>query len=68
MKVKRGDRIIVESEKVQQPAREGVIEEVIREDPPCFRIRWDDGHESSLTPNAGSARIEPKKTRAKARA
>jgi hypothetical protein len=35
-----------------------VIEEVLEEEPPRFRIRWDDGHTSILTPSAGSARME----------
>jgi hypothetical protein len=25
------------------------------------RVRWEDGHESIVTPAAGAARIEPKK-------
>lgn len=63
---KVGDRIVVESEKVGQAAREGEILEVIPHDYGTeFRVRWDDGHESSLRPAAGSARIVP---RAKARA
>jgi Domain of unknown function (DUF1918) len=55
-----GDRIIVESEKVDQPPRTGVIEELVQEDPPRFRVRWDDGRTTIFTPAAGSARIEPK--------
>jgi hypothetical protein len=62
-----GDRIVVESEKVAQPSRSGVIEEVLREDPPRVRVRWEDGHTSILTPSAGAATVIPKKkTRAKA--
>ena len=73
MKAKTGDRILVESAKVQQPPRGGTIEEVLQEEPPRFRVRWDDGHESILSPSAGSARVETvkttgaKKTRTKAR-
>ena len=37
-----GDRIVVESERVSQSPRAGVIEEVVREDPPRVRVRWDD--------------------------
>jgi Domain of unknown function (DUF1918) len=62
-----GDSIVVESEKVAQPARSGVIEEVLQENPPRFRVRWDDGRVSIFSPSAGSARIETKKTRAKSR-
>ncbi|HSK51400.1 MAG TPA: DUF1918 domain-containing protein [Clostridia bacterium] len=56
-----GDRIVVESEKVGQAAREGEILEVIEHEAgPEYRVRWDDGHESSLRPHGGSARIFPK--------
>ncbi len=66
MKAHVGDRIVVESEKVAQPPRTGVIEEVLQAEPARFRVRWEDGRESIISPSAGSARIEPKK-RAKAR-
>jgi hypothetical protein len=53
-----GDRIVVESEKVGQAAREGVILEVIEASYGIrYRVRWDDGHESTIRPSAGSARI-----------
>jgi uncharacterized protein DUF1918 len=55
---KVGDRIVVESERVAQSSRAGVIEEVIREDPPRVRVRWDDGHESVLAPTDGAAAIK----------
>ncbi len=59
-----GDVIVVESERVAQPVRTGVIEEVLQEEPPRFRVNWDDGHTSILTPSAGAATIEkPKKAR-----
>lgn len=52
-----GDRIVVESEKVGQPAREGVILEVIEASYGVrYRVRWDDEHESTIRPSAGSAR------------
>lgn len=56
---KVGDRIIVESEKVGQAAREGQILEVIPSVSAGghFLVRWDDGHESDFRPSAGSARI-----------
>ncbi|GIW20029.1 MAG: hypothetical protein KatS3mg065_0325 [Chloroflexota bacterium] len=58
MTAKVGDRIIIESEKVGQPAREGEILEII-ESPlgTRYRVRWDDGHESEIRPAAGSAKI-----------
>jgi hypothetical protein len=61
MDAQSGDLIVVESERVAQPARRGVIEEVLQEEPPRFRVRWDDGHISILTPSAGTARIEGRK-------
>jgi hypothetical protein len=66
MTPKAGDKIVVESEKVAQPSRAGVIEEVLREDPPSLRVRWEDGHTSILTPSAGAARVIHRRTRAKA--
>jgi hypothetical protein len=56
-----GDLIVVESERVTQPQRKGVIEEVLQEEPPRFRVRWDDGHESIFAPAGGAARIEAQK-------
>jgi hypothetical protein len=57
MRLKVGTRVEVESESTERPARTGVIEEVVREEPsPRYRIRWDDGHESIYTPAAGSLR------------
>ena len=58
MSVHKGDSIVFESEKVGQSAPRGVIEEVLREQPPRFRVRWEDGHESVFAPAAGVARIE----------
>ncbi len=58
MTAKAGDRIIVESERVGQPAREGDILEVIEAATGTrYRVKWDDGHESTFAPSAGSARI-----------
>ena len=65
MTVRVGDTIVVESEKVQQAARSGVIEEVLQENPRRLRVKWEDGHTSILAPSAGAARIIPKQTRAK---
>jgi len=57
MTARVGDRIVVESEKVGQAAREGVILEVIEASYGIrYRVRWDDGHESTIRPSAGSAR------------
>ena len=55
------DRIVVESERAAQSGRTGIIEEVLAQDPPRFRVRWDDGHTSIFAPSAGVARIERRK-------
>lgn len=58
MTANAGDRLIVESERVGQPTREGAILEVIEASYGTrYRVRWDDGHESTVRPAAGSARI-----------
>lgn len=61
MRAHAGDRIVVESERVAQPPRRGVIEEVIAEEPPRLRVRWDDGHTTVFAPAAGAVRIEKSK-------
>jgi Domain of unknown function (DUF1918) len=64
-----GDTIIVESERVATPARTGVIEEVLQEQPPRYQVRWQDGRTSIFAPSSGVARIkEKKRPRAKAKA
>ena len=67
MSVKIGDRVTVEAERTSQTARHGVIEEILQEKPPRFRVQWEDGHESILSPAAGALRVE-KPRRRKARA
>jgi Domain of unknown function (DUF1918) len=58
MAPKAGDRIIVESEKVGTPPREGEILEVIESSFGVgYTVQWADGHESTFRPSAGSARI-----------
>jgi hypothetical protein len=55
----RGDRIIVESESVGQPAREGEILEVLRGELGIrYRVRWTSGAETIFRPSAGSATID----------
>ena len=55
-----GDRIIVESQKVGRAAREGEILEIIEASYGTrYRVRWDDGQESTIRPAAGSARTTP---------
>ena len=53
-----GDRIIVESEKVGERAREGEILAVTESaHGASFEVRWDDGRRTGFRPAAGSARI-----------
>jgi hypothetical protein len=60
MKTQTHDRIVVESEKVGRPPREGDVLEVIEASyGTSYRVAWDDGHESTFRPSAGSARIVP---------
>lgn len=55
---KVGDRIVLESERVGQHDREGEILEIIEASYGTrYRVRWDDGRESTVRPSAGSARI-----------
>jgi hypothetical protein len=60
-----GDHVVAESESTARPARRGVVEEVLRREPhPRYRIRWEDGRESTYTPAAGALRAAPVKTTA----
>lgn len=62
MTAKVGDRILVESEHVGQPVREGKIVEIIEGSMgERYRISWEDGHSSIYTPSGGSARIVAKR-------
>ena len=58
MEVNEGDHLVIESERVGQPPRTGTIEEVLSLDPLRVRVRWENDRESTLTPNAGAARVE----------
>lgn len=54
------DRIVIDSDKVGQSAREGEILEVIEaEYGTRYRVAWQDGHESTIRPAAGSAHVIP---------
>jgi Domain of unknown function (DUF1918) len=54
MDVKQGDRLVIESERVGQPQRAGTVEEVLSAEPLRVRVRWENGSESTVTPQAGA--------------
>ena len=58
MEVKKGDRLLVESERVGQPGRAGVVEDVLSAEPLRVAVRWDNGSLSTLSPDAGAAHVE----------
>ena len=58
MALQAGDRVVAESESTERPPRAGTVREVLREQPPRYRIEWDDGHESIYTPAAGALHPE----------
>ena len=53
---KTGDRIVVESAHVGQARREGEVLEVVpgehEHEGEHYRVRWDDGHESTYFPSS----------------
>jgi hypothetical protein len=49
-----GDRVRVESRKLGQPMREGVVTEVLGS---LLRVRWSTGEESTFTPGPGSLTV-----------
>jgi hypothetical protein len=51
MQASVGDRLVVESNAVGSPRREGKIVEVRGSDgAPPYVVRWDDGHEGLMVP------------------
>jgi hypothetical protein len=61
-----GDRIVVDSDKVGVPARQGEILQITPHEPHDeFRVRWDDGHVSEIRPVGASFRIVAKASSAK---
>jgi hypothetical protein len=65
---KIGDRVVVEAEGTSRTPRHGVIQEVLREQPPRLRIEWDDGRESIVSPAAGALHVEPVRRAKRSRA
>jgi hypothetical protein len=57
-RARRGDLIVIDSVHVGSPAREGEILKVIRgELSVSYQVRWGDGHETFITPSAGTSHI-----------
>jgi hypothetical protein len=58
MALRPRDRIVIDSDKAGQPAREGAILEVIEADYGTrYRVAWDDGHKSTIRPAGGTAHV-----------
>jgi hypothetical protein len=50
-----GDRIMVDSQKVDEPPRTGTILEIIEHEyGTSYRVAWDDGHETTFRPTPGT--------------
>jgi Domain of unknown function (DUF1918) len=61
-----GDEIVVAGHAVGQAQRTAVIEEVLGEaGHERFRVRWDDGHESVLSPGDDAVIHRPERTGAR---
>jgi hypothetical protein len=57
-RARRGDLIIIDSVHVGSPAREGeILRVVVGELSVSYQVKWGDGHESFITPVAGTAHI-----------
>ena len=53
-----GDTIVIDSAQVGSPAREGeVVKVTVGEFSVRYQVRWGDGHETIISPSAGTARI-----------
>ena len=58
---RRGDLIVVDSTRVGSAPREGEILKVMAGDVSVsYEVRWGDGHQSLITPAAGTAHIVSK--------
>jgi len=60
MALEVGTAVMAQAQSTTRGPRCGVIEEVLRGDPsPRYRVRWDDGHESTITPASGTLQALP---------
>jgi Domain of unknown function (DUF1918) len=56
-----GDLIVIDSAQVGSPSREGEILQVIERDVTVsYRVKWADGHETLISPGAGTAHVVSK--------
>jgi hypothetical protein len=56
--IKLGDRIEIDSERTGVPPRRGEVLEVLTADfGTRYRVRWDDGHESTIHPAGGTIHV-----------
>jgi len=63
---KVGDRVVLESERTGRAAREGEILEVLGAGEGVhYRVRWEDGHESTFFLSGGSITIIRKAKKAR---
>jgi hypothetical protein len=61
MDARVGDRIVLASDKVGAPVRQGEILAITPHEPHAeFRVRWDDGHVTEIRPSGASYRIVAK--------
>jgi hypothetical protein len=60
VEVHTGDAIEIVSNKVDNPSREGVVIDVLEQDPLRLEVRWSDGHCSILQPRGGNVRVVSK--------
>lgn len=61
-----GDRVILESQRTGQAPREGDILEVLGVGESLhYRVRWDNGHESTFFSSGGSITVIHKATKAR---
>jgi hypothetical protein len=64
MKAKVGDKIVVTGHAVGDPQRVGEILEILGGERPHYRVRWEDGHESIVSPSS-DATIRPRERAAR---
>jgi hypothetical protein len=50
---------VFESERVRRPPRSGIVAAVVHPAVRSYRVLWDDGHMSIVTPAAGCTSVDP---------